>query len=402
MLGALAWGSMAPTAMLVSVQLRSSGLAYSAIGLISTASVLLSSLPQILFGHMIDKYGRHAILIKVSILVRSFFVFMIALSSDPWSLALWYVAASLPLSLFLPSIQSFVARHSVPEAMGTSMGLYRLGGSAGWAVMCLVAGLVASFYSSYVPTFDLAALLSATAFLVSLGLTDPKHLTPSATVPEQARSSATPSSARPFYASIFLGSLGIGATSSFVTILLSELGGDPVVMGVVLAAGAAAEVPAMYYGGRLGDKCGPLWVLSVGMTGMAVSYVLYGWVGMPMALVFVQALRGLFYGLFTVSGMAKSSSLGGAERGGLHAGLYGLISTLGSASGPSLGGLVSDQSGLKSMFALSSVVSLIGASLAGVAALATRTKVSTHPSDDKGVIVGRGNDNYSSQLFALR
>jgi len=268
------------------------------------------------------------------------------------------------------------------------MGLYRLGGSAGWAVMCLIAGLVASLYSSYLPAFDLATLLSAAAFLVSLGLTDPQPSTISTAVTDQARSSATLSNARAFYASVFLGSLGIGATSSFVTILLSELGGDPVTIGVVLAVGAAVEVPAMYYGGRLTDKYGSLWVLSAGMTGMAVSYVLYGWVGMPMALVFVQAIRGLFYGFFTVSGMTMSSSLGGAERGGFHAGLYGLISTLGSSSGPSLGGLVSDQCGLKSMFVLSSVVSLLAASLAGWAALTTRIKGPAHPENDRGESVG--------------
>ena len=362
---------MAPSAMFVSVQLRSSGLAYSDIGLVSTASVLLSSLPQLLFGHMIDKYGRRAALIKASILIRSFFLSMVALSSDPWSLAFWYVAASLPLSLFLPSIQSFVARRSSPESLGTNMALYRLGGSAGWAVVCLVAGLVASS-SSFTVAFALGALLSVVAFIASLGLTDrgpPEDSTPPV---EPMRSSATLLSGLAFYGSTFLGSLGIGATSSFVAVLLSELGGSPSIIGAVLAAGAAAEVPAMYYGGKLADRYGPLWILAAGMAGMGVSYVFYGMVNVLEALVFVQASRGLFYGLFTVSGMAMSSSLGGTERGGLHAGLYNLVGTLGASSGPSAGGFMSDQLGLKSMFALSSLVSLLGASLAGGGALASR------------------------------
>jgi MFS family permease len=355
--------------MLVSVQLRSFGLAYSTIGLMSTAAVLLSSLPQVLFGHMIDRYGRRATLIKASILARTFFLLMVALSSDPLALAFWYVAASLPLSVFMPSIQSFVAIRSAPRAMGASMGLYRLGGSAGWAVMCLVAGLVASLSSSYALAFALGALLSFAALLVSLSLADSEPPAPPATAPEPGRSPAVPAEGGMFYASLFLGSLGIGATASFLTILLSELGGDPVVMGAVLAAGAAAEVPAMYFGGRMADEHGPLWVLSAGMAGMAISYLFYGWVAVPAAFVVVQVARGLFYGLFTVSGMAMSSSLGGVERGGLHAGLYNLIGTLGSSSGPSLAGFVSDRFGLRSMFSLSSLVSLLGASLAGSAAL---------------------------------
>lgn len=386
--------------MFVSVQLRYSGLTYSDIGLVSTASALLSSLPQLLFGHMIDRYGRRAALIKASILVRTLLLSMVALSSDPWSLAFWYVTASLPLSLFLPSVQSFVARRSAQRNLGTSMGLYRLGGSAGWAIMCLVAGLVASS-SSFAVAFVLGALLSVVAFVVSLGLADRGPPTASTPSNDPLRYHGRLSSGLAFYGSTFLGSLGIGATSSFITVLLSELGGNPAAIGAVLAAGAVVEIPAMYYGGRLADRYGPLWILAAGMAGMGVSYSLYGMVDVLAALALVQASRGLFYGLFTVSGMAMSSSLGGADGGGLHAGLYGLISTLASSSGPSLGGLVSDQSGLKSMFALSSVVSVLGASIAGGAALEIGIKIPAYAGNDGAESASQTNDDYLSQRFAL-
>jgi MFS family permease len=364
LVGALFWGSMAPSYVFVAIYLKSSGLDYAAIGLVSTASVLASSLPQIIFGQVIDRYGRHGLLISVSLFFRAFCLVMLAIAANAWSVALWFIAAGLPMALFMPSMQSIVARTSVPDTVGISMGLYRLGGSAGWAVMCLVSGLVASVFSDFRFAFGLGAVLSVLNFLLSLPLTRRPNYRKQRSSAELSGPSRKVEQGGLFYASVFLGSLGIGATSSFVTVLLAELGGGPLMIGAVLAAGATAEVPAMYVGGKMSDRYGAMIVLSAGMAGLAVSYAFYGVMNALVAYLFVQALRGLFYGLFTVSGMAMSSSLGGAEGGGLHAGFYNLVSTLGSSSGPYAGGLVSDRLGLSTMYWSSSVVSLLGSGLA--------------------------------------
>jgi len=374
LIGALFWGSMAPSSVFVAIYLKSSGLDYAAIGLVSTASVLASSLPQIAFGRLIDRYGKHGMLIALSLFFRAFCLTMVALAADAWSVSFWYVAAGLPTSLFMPSMQSMVARTSVPDTLGISMGSYRLGGSAGWAVMCLVSGLVASAFSDLRLAFGLGALLSVVNFLLSLPLANRSDAPRSLPSTEEGKSRLGIDRSGSFYTTLFLGSLGLGATSSFVTILLNELGGGPLMIGAVLAVGATAEVPAMYLGGKMSDKYGGMWILSIGMAGLAVSYALYGIVNALFACLFVQALRGLFYGFFTVSGMAMSSSLGGAERGGLHAGFYNLVSTLGTSSGPYIGGLLSDQLGLRTMYWLSAGASLLGSGLSAVGTLTSRAR----------------------------
>ena len=374
LIGALFWGSMAPSSVFVAIYLKSSGLDYAAIGLVSAASVLASSLPQIAFGRLIDRYGKHGMLIALSLFFRAFCLTMVALAADAWSVSFWYVAAGLPTSLFMPSMQSMVARSSVPDTMGVSMGSYRLGGSAGWAVMCLVSGLVASAFSDFRLAFGLGALLSVVNFLLSLPLANQPDPPRSLPMAEEGKPAMGAGQGRSFYTSLFLGNLGLGATSSFLTILLNELGGGPLIIGTVLAVGATAEVPAMYIGGKLSDRYGRMGILSVGMAGLAFSYALYGVLNALFACLFVQALRGLFYGFFTVSGMAMSSSLGGAERGGLHAGLYNLVSTLGTSSGPYIGGLLSDQLGLKAMYWLSAGVSLLGSGLSAAGILTSRTR----------------------------
>jgi len=366
-LGALVWGSMAPFYMLLSIYLRSFGIAYGTIGLISAASVLLSSLPQVLFGGMMDKYGKQHHLISLSLLLRSFCFLMISISGDVWSVVLWHFASSLALAWFMPAIQSSIARAVEPRGLGTSMGLYRLGGAAGWAVMCLVSGYVASASPDFRLAFGLGAVTSFAAFMASLatgaslGRND-QNLAADA----RKRTRSTSMDPKLFYLSVFAGSLGIGATSSFLTILLAESGGDVFLIGAILAVGATIEVPAMFVGGKLSDTISAPMILSIGMAGLALTYWLYGAVDVLITYLLVQAVRGVFYAFFTVSGMTISSDIGGFSRGGLHAGLYNLTTMLGSATGPYFGGLVSDQLGLRALFAVSSLTSLLGSGLAAV------------------------------------
>jgi len=358
---------MAPFYMLFSIYLRSLGLSYSSVGLISMAALLLSSVPQALFGHLMDRYSMHGQLTSVSLFLRAVCLLMVSLSQDMWSSVLWYISSSLAMAAFMPAIQSIVAQASVPNRLGRSMGLYRLGGAAGWAVMCLVSGYAAHATSDFRMSFTLGAFLSLACFLMSLPLRDPMQIAKTKDIRDPGVQAAKPSSGGLFYASVFIASLGLGATSSFVTVYLAEAGGDMLYVGTVLAFGAFVEVPGMYLGGRLSDSFGAPIVLSAGMAGLALSYWLYGAVDELAALLLVQGVRGLFYALSTVSGMTMSSALGGETRGALYAGMYNLVTTLGSSSGPYLAGVISDQLGLRSMFGASSIASLAGSLLAGVA-----------------------------------
>ena len=261
----------------------------------------------------------------------------------------------------MPLAQSIVADLSENSRLGVSMGRYRLFGSVGWAAACILTGLLAR--DRLWNIFPVALVFSTLSFLVSLFLPRVESGGRSRYENIQERRGSSIKLAACFTASILISGIGIGATSSFLTISLSQLGSDPLFIGVVITVGALLEVPAMYLGGWLSDRIGGIPVLVLGEVGLSMVYWLYGTVKTLYSYLLIQSVRGILYALFTVSGMSISSSLGGSRRRGLYAGFYNLSLQLGTASGPYFGGMVSDYQGLWAMFALSSALSAVSAML---------------------------------------
>ncbi len=361
-LGALVWASLAPLYIFFGVYLRSLGCNYSTIGLILTAGSFLFSVPQVIFGAIADKIRNRRLIMSLALLGRTIASLMLLMSTDLVSISAWYVGTSFLLSGFMPLTQSMVANISGRDELGTSMGRYRLFGSAGWAGSCILTGFLAK--DALRSIFPITFFLSGLAFLISASLPEMKNgANQKASAMREEETDLNLGLTAAFMSSVVLAGLSMGATSSFLTISLSQLGGDALFLGLVLAAGALLEIPAMYLAGLLCDRVGNLSVLLIGETGLGAVYWLYGTVKDLPTYLLVQGIRGIMYSLLIVSGMAASSSLGGKKRGSLYAGLYGLSSSLGLAAGPYLGGLISENWGLWAMFLFSSSVSILSAIL---------------------------------------
>ncbi|MCX8183357.1 MAG: MFS transporter [Crenarchaeota archaeon] len=361
LIGGLVWASFAPLSLLFGVYLRFRGLSYASIGLLMTTSSFLSPFLQPMFGAIADKYRNRKAIVSISLLLRSLAYLLLMLSTDVVSMAICYVAAGLFLTGFMPLAQSMVADLSEGNRLGVYMGRYRLFGSIGWAAACILTGLLAR--SSLWNIFPLALAFSTVSFLVSLFLPSVEGTGESPLSSTQHKGVSSVRLTACFIASILISGVGMGATSSFLTISLSQLGSDPFFTSLVIAIGALLEVPAMYLGGWLSDRIGGLPVLVFGEVGLGMIYWLYGTVENLYSYLLIQSVRGVLYALYTVSGMSISSSLGGTRRRGLYAGFYNLSLQLGTAFGPYLGGLVSDYRGLWAMFVLSSAFSWASAIL---------------------------------------
>lgn len=354
-LGGLVWASFAPFSLLFGVYLRSLGLSYTNIGLLMTTASMLSTSPQLMFGAIADRFGKRRLIMSSVLLARAVVILMLLLSRDVVSLSTLYVLASLFLSGFIPLAQSMVADLSESEKLGKSMGEYRLFGSVGWVVSCVLTGLLAreNLWNIFPVTFAFSCL----SFLASLAL--PEFKAPDEARPKGGRHEArlTTTMSALFATSVPLSGMSMGATSSFLSISLSQLGGDPLFLGAVIAIGALFEVPAMYLSGRLCDRIGGFPVLLAGEAGLGAVYWLYGTVKTFHSYLLIQGVRGVLYAFFVVSGTSVSSRLGGSRRGGLYAGLYNMSLYLGTTPGPYIGGLASDYLGLWTMFMISSVLS---------------------------------------------
>jgi MFS family permease len=361
-LGGLVWASMAPFYLFFGIYLRSLGLTYGTIGSIMTIGSILSSFPQIFIGAIADRSRHRKLIISFAMLARTAFSLMLLLSRDILSLSIGYIGMSFSLSGFMPLAQSIVADLSEKERLGRSLGRYRLFGSGGWAISCVLTGGLAEH--------DLRAIFPITFALSILGLLFSIALPEGKGKGERAISMAPKGGTKPSFAimatfmlSVFLACVGMGAATSFLTISLSQLGMGAFFLGIVMATGAMCEVPAMYISGLLCDRIGSFTVLAMGEAGLASIYWLYGTVKDLYTYILVQGIRGILYSVFTISGMAASSGIGGRRRGSFFAGLYNTSYYLGTAPGPYLGGLISDYAGLSAMFYFASATSISSAIL---------------------------------------
>jgi len=359
--GGFVWASFAPFSLFLGVYLVSQGISYALIGLLMTATSILSSFLQLVFGSLADKYQNTRLIISLTLLARSVACLILVFSRDLVSTLLWYVVSGIFLSGFLPIAQSMVAKLSEDERLGFSMGKYRLSGSLGWAFSCILTGLFAKY--GIWSIFPITLVLSFSSFLTSLAIPEVKGIAGSHREIRRHETRKPVKLVVFFILNIFLSSLSMSAASSFLNIFLFQLGSDPFFIGVIIAIGAFLEVPAMYLGGILSDKTSEILVLMMGEIGLGIIYWLYGTVKNIYTYIIIQGLRGVLYAFFMVSGMSLSSSMGDVEKKGFYAGLYNLSLQFGMALGPFLGGLVSDAFGLLTMFLTVSIISELSSTL---------------------------------------
>ena len=359
--GGFVWASFAPFSLFLGVYLVSQGLSYASIGLLMTATSILSSFLQLVFGSLADKYQNTRLIISLTLLARSVACLILVFSRDLVSTLLWYVVSGIFLSGFLPIAQSMVAKLSEDERLGFSMGKYRLSGSLGWAFSCILTGLFAQYGMWSI--FPVTLVLSFSSFLASLAIPGVKGIAGSRREIGRLETSKPAKLVVFFILSVFLSSLSMSAASSFLNIFLFQLGNDPFFIGIIIAIGAFLEVPAMYLGGILSDKTSETLVLMTGEIGLGIIYWLYGTVKNIYTYIIIQGIRGVLYAFFMVSGMSLSSSMGDVEKKGFYAGLYNLSLQFGMALGPFIGGLVSDAFGLLAMFLTVSIISELSSTL---------------------------------------
>lgn len=372
LLGFLAWSSLAPLYLYYGWYLRSEGISYVEIGMVLSSNVIFTFLAQLLSGLLFDRFHNYKYLLLFTFLVRSLSTSFVAYLPNPRDTYFWYILSSFSIGMFSPLSQSIIAETSKNEKLGTNLGQFRLSGSAGWVFSCIISGFVAM--QSLRGSFVLASFFSILSLPLIFLLKTNSNVTQN--ISNLNTNKDTSNITRQnnlvtflFYLSIFLASVGMGAASNFLNIFILENGNNALSLSLILAIGALVEVPSMLLSGKLSDKIGPLKLLSVSEFFLGLVYLGYASVKNLDSFFIVQSFRGLFYAIFTVSGMHFSSIAGGEKRRGISAGIYNVSNTVGLALGPYLAGLVSQysllglSSGISASFIFSFFVSVFAAAL---------------------------------------
>jgi PPP family 3-phenylpropionic acid transporter len=287
-----------------------------------------------------------------------------------------FSAARAPVGPLLDALA--VGQLTAQGRPATDYGKVRLWGSVGFLAVAMVASLLVD----HLPAVAQAPLWPGLAvWLVALalcvGLPQGRPAPPTPLGPAFRALGARPFF-WPFALAITVYGVALCTYDSLFPLLVSARGLPAWVTGGGLAVGVAAEVAVMAGAGPLLRRVAPLPLVAVAMLVGAARWAAMAVVEGPAAIVALQALHGLSFGVFWVAGVEL---LRGAAPPELRASAQAFFTTAPYGVGAVLMGLLTgaalEPMGVGGVFGLSAALSIVAAGL--VAWAAARERVATRP-----------------------
>ncbi len=189
----------------------------------------------------------------------------------------------------------------------------------------------------------------------------------------------------------FLCIVGWNASIPFLPLYVRELGVTDLHQvelwsGVLAAAGSAASFLVFPFWGALSDRMGHKWNTIRAALGIAVTFVAMAFVGSVQELFVARVFQGALAGI-TPAFFALASAFVPLENVGFALGVIQMASSAGGAIGPLVGGAVADLAGYRWAFAVSGMLSAMGAAVV-LALVRDRFRRPARPSGPNGVADG--------------
>jgi MFS family permease len=340
------------------------------------ALIFVVGMPLVpLWGVWADKYSRKAVIIR-SALVEAVVFSAVALSREPWQLALSLLLVGLQLGN--TGVMLGAIRDSVPRArIGTAMAVFGASSPIGFAVGPVLGGVIVDRLHWGIPAiFVVSAGLSVgTALLVGFGSREVRpEVVPSGPTLRLAfgaiRGVIADVPTRRIFAIFFVAFLANQMTRIYIPILVSRANG-PVdeASAIGLVTGAAALLGALFapLGGWLGDRIGYRWVLTGVLVGSGIAVL-----SMPLApsvpvLALVAVVVAALYATVAPMVFALLGTEVPAARRSQTLNLVYLPLYLGGIVGPTVASVVVTF-GIGAPFVVAAAVFLIGGVLVAVQA----------------------------------
>ncbi|MDL2335377.1 MAG: MFS transporter [Chloroflexota bacterium] len=238
-----------------------------------------------LWGVWADKYSRKAIIIR-SALVEAVVFGAIALSREPWQLALSLLLVGLQLGntgVMLAALRDVAPR----TRLGTVIGFFGSGTAVGFALGPLVGGFIVDGLGYSLSTVYAASAAASvgTALLVALTREVRPRVVPEGRVVRLAygavRSALTEPTVRRLFIIYFIAFVANQMSRPYVPVLIEGLvgTGPGLASSIGFVTGIAALIGALSspIGGMTGDRFSFRSVLMVGLAGGAVAIALEPW-----------------------------------------------------------------------------------------------------------------------------
>jgi len=361
-----------------------------------TALIFVVGAPLVpLWGAWADKYSRKVVIVR-SALVEAVVFAGVALSREPWQLALSMLLIGLQLGntgVMLAGIRDVTPR----ARLGTTIALFGASGPIGMAAGPVTAGILVDGLGWTLPwVFASSAVLSVgTALLVALGSREIRpEVVPTGRIVNLAFGALRGVLADPAVRRIFVifgvSFLATQMSRPYIPIVVEQLvaTGPGLASAIGLVAGTAALVGGIMspLGGVIGDRVGFRPVLVAALGGAGVVLLLMPFVPSVAALALLAVVLGAATSTVSAMVFGLLATEVPAERRSATLNLVYLPLYAAGIVGPAVGAVVATAGGVPGPFILGGVVLIVGA--AGI--LARRARTPSGPADQAVMATGTG------------
>jgi MFS transporter, PPP family, 3-phenylpropionic acid transporter len=230
-------------------------------------------------------------------------------------------------------------------------GRVRLGGTIGWGIVASVAGVMIEKYGLNW-AFWLYAAGMFIAFLVSQKFMF-NHIKQEVSIKHGMRELFSNRRLVLFLSIAFVCGMALTSVNTYFSAYMAELGFGESIMGVALAIGTVAELPAFFFANRMLVKLKPHGMLILSMIATMARLFLYATVTSQAGILVFQLINGITYATLWVAGVSYVNEIAPSGLKATAQGIFGAtVFGFGSAAAGFLGAILLDHVGGARMYAI--------------------------------------------------
>jgi MFS family permease len=331
------------------------GLAGRQIGFLTALPPLITLVSAPLWTGVADSTQRHRLVMSLSLLFSIIFILAVSRVTSFWQLLPLVVMFAFAIAPTNPLADS--ATMNMLEGERENYGRVRLGGTFGWGVASIAAGIVIEQKGLH-SSFYMFAILIFFTMLVGQKLKFSK-VKSSVSVRHGIQILLGKTRWILFLAMAYMAGVGLAVFNTYLLFYMDELGSSKTLMGITMVVATISEIPIFFFSNRLISrmKAHGLLVFGVAMTGARL--LLLAAINQPIGVTILQLMNGLTFSAVWVAGVTYAND--NAPRGisATAQGLFGsVLLGFGAATGNFLGGFLIDAFGTQVMFVFFGVLVL--------------------------------------------
>ena len=331
----LFFGALGALVPFFTVYLQQIGLSGAQIGLVGSIPPLLSLVANPFWSGLADRYNLHRTVLVVCALGAGLMAIPFTLTTDFG----WILVTVVVMIFFRTPVSPLIdaAVLQLSRKANVDYGRQRLWGSIGFTFVSMFLGL-------WLASDNLVMIFWIYGFMMAMGVATLSLFLPAEkslerpNLLEGLRKLARQRSYMTFLLSNILFGFAAAATMNFLSLRMLELGATQAMVGLAFAINAVAEIPIMFLGGRLFRNVKNTTLITAGMMGLAVIYLIFGLSTQPWHFLVIIGFIGIFFAAYWMAlvpfandavpaGLrATGQSLVGAAQGGLGWALGSVVS----------------------------------------------------------------------------